>query len=89
MDDELKAQISEIFAEIPVDHGEFFDDGRRRWCGICRHPRIVQKESKSDPWKSRACPECSAIWPEHAVEFMSSAMSEEDFLDQFPQATIN
>jgi hypothetical protein len=55
------------------DHGAIFDDGRR-WCGICKSPKLVCKPS-SEPgnWATKSCPRCLTIWPEYEHEYALSA----------------
>jgi hypothetical protein len=86
--DDFKDQLIELFSQMDVPHGIRFDDGRR-WCGICQHPRFSCTPGEAVTWTEKACPECSGLWPEYAMEFVHGMQTDEDFGDNFPNMVVN
>ena len=71
-----------------INHGQFFDDGRR-WCSGCQGPKRFLMPKNGSTWKEKACLECTALWPEYNEEFMQHLHDDEGFIDQFDMPAIN
>lgn len=78
----------EIFKEIPISHGEIFDDGRR-WCAGCERPQLACDPVLAITWKQRACPSCSAIWPEYTMQFMQDVESGDGDFDDLEMVQLH
>ena len=85
---EDREHIVEIFSSLDVQHGQFFDDGRR-WCMMCKHPRGFSISHEHLSWKEKACLVCSAIWPEYIEEFIEEAIDQGEFDEEFPAISLN
>jgi hypothetical protein len=80
--------LAQLFAEEPIQHGQFFDDGRR-WCGICMHPKLICEPSENDFWQEKTCSDCTCLWPEYVHMVVHDLMSDDDLPDDFDEITIN
>lgn len=83
-----KDELIKIFADEPTPHGQIFDDNRR-WCIGCQSITSVFAVLKTDHLAGKICPNCSAIWPEHADEIIMQIYNEEDFLEDLGNITLN
>jgi len=76
--------LIDIFVDVPVEHGQEFDD-HRRWCGICLAPKTIVKQSASNEWAHRMCLTCTAVWPEYTTQYVDN---DEDEIDEFDLSDI-
>ena len=65
---DIKLMI-DVFNQVPIEHGQEFDD-HRRWCGICSRPKMVEKQTTTDSWAHKICPTCTAVWPEYITQYL-------------------
>lgn len=87
-DDYFRKMISEYFAAAPIDHGEWFDDGRR-WCGMCNHPRFMCEPIEGMKYADKTCRSCSCLWPEFVSMVADDIENDEDFSEFFDEVLLN
>jgi len=82
-DSQFRRELVDLFATMPINHGEIFDDGRR-WCCVCESPRLMCAAVDGNMWADKTCSECTSLWPEYIEMVVNGLLTDDDIADEIP-----
>jgi hypothetical protein len=78
-----------MFQLMPVDHGQKFDCGTRRWCEPCGRPSGMVKPHRDRVGLHMGCLRCGVLWPEYSESFSLGSLTDDDIGEDFENTLMN